>query len=188
MTLGGLLSDLRSRDIKLWVEGDKLCYSAASGALTPALAAELAEHKTEILRFLGATQIADSHILRIARGGNPPLSFAQQRLWFLDQIHPQGARYNISHAVRLSGTVDVTALQKSLDMIVKRHEILRTNIDVADGSPVQVISESQPVPLLVTDLSEWSADKREAEMYRSIHYETRRPFNLSSDLMLRAGS
>src|SRR3990172_8011733 len=76
---------------------------------------------------------------------NLPLSFAQQRLWLLDQIEPNTPLYNIPTAVRLSGALNIEALQKTLDAIVARHEVLRTTFVSVDGGPVQVISESRSV-------------------------------------------
>jgi amino acid adenylation domain-containing protein/FkbM family methyltransferase len=87
--------------------------------------------------------------------------------------------------MRLNGPLNMEALQKSLDAILSRHEILRTNIAVMDGNPTQVITESRSIKLSVIDLSQWSNRDHQAEMHRLVNAEARRPFNLSSDLMLR---
>src|SRR5262249_45101737 len=79
-------------------------------------------------------------IERISRDGVLPLSFAQQRLWFLDQLQPGSAFYNIPAALRLTGKLDVDALRRSLSEIVRRHESLRTTFEIVDGEPVQVIA------------------------------------------------
>ena len=118
--------------------------------------------------------------------GPHPLSFAQQRLWFLDQMVPDSPAYNIPQAIQISGALDVEALQKTLDALVARHEVLRTTFAAVDGSPVQVITESRSVELSVTDLREWPPTEREVEAQRLIVEHVRRPFNLSQDLMLRA--
>src|SRR5687767_15422204 len=86
-----------------------------------------------------------------------PLSAAQRRLWFLDQLEPRSSRYNVSLAARLSGTLDVEALRQSLDAIVRRHDVLRTTFTTIDGSPVQVVAPFAPVPLPVTDLGDLPA-------------------------------
>src|SRR6266699_6152331 len=79
-------------------------------------------------------------ITRSRRNGTAPLSFAQQRLWFLDQLAPGSPVYNISEGLRLKGALDVTALEQSLKEIVRRHEAVRTTFRAVDGQPVQVIS------------------------------------------------
>src|SRR3990172_5937896 len=118
--------------------------------------------------------------------GPCPLSFAQQRLWFLDQIEPNTPLYNIPTAVRLSGALNIEALQKTLDAIVARHEVLRTTFVSVDGGPVQVIAESRSVEMSVIDLSEWPKAEQGAEVQHLLDEEAKRPFNLSQDLMLRA--
>ena len=114
------------------------------------------------------------------------LSFAQQRLWFLDQLEPNGCVYNLPHAWRLTGQLNIEAIKRSLDAIVSRHEAIRTIFVLQDASPIQVIRESRPVELSVDDLSEATEGDREAELQRLLREEARRPFNLAGDLMLRA--
>src|SRR5689334_24838147 len=72
-----------------------------------------------------------------------PLSFAQQRLWFLHLLDPQTAAYNMPFALRLSGQLDISALERTLNEIVRRHEVLRTTFDALDGEPVQLIAASR---------------------------------------------
>jgi amino acid adenylation domain-containing protein len=114
-----------------------------------------------------------------------PLSYAQQRLWFLDQIEPNSSLYNIPRAVRLTGPLNVEALQQSLDTILARHEALRTMFASIDGSPVQIVAEPRSVDLPIVDLGELQAADREAEVRRLCTKEAQRPFDLSSDLMIR---
>lgn len=186
MTVSEFLSHLRSKEIELSIDGDKLCYSAPPGGLSPALARELAKRKTELLQFLRATDFANAPIARTSRDRNLPLSFAQQRLWFLDQLAPETSLYNISKAIRLNGPLNLEALQKTLDTIVARHEILRTRIVAIDGIPTQTISESGSAKLEIIDLSKRTDGSDQAELHRLIDGEARRPFNLFSDLMVRA--
>jgi amino acid adenylation domain-containing protein len=115
-----------------------------------------------------------------------PLSFAQQRLWFFSQLDPASPLYNIPFTVRLKGPLNVPALQSALDAIVVRHEVLRTHFISEDGSPVQVIAEPSPVQLTQTDLSRESGDAREAKLKELVAAESRRPFDLARDLMVRA--
>jgi amino acid adenylation domain-containing protein len=181
-----LLSDLHRKDIKLWAEGDKLRYSAPPGMLTPTLRAELSQQKEELLRLLRGSDISQSPILPAARDRNLPLSFAQQRLWFLDQLEPGSPLYIISTALRLRGRLKVEALQQSLETIVARHEVLRTNFITIAGNPSQVIGSHPSVPLPVVDLSLLLERDCEAEAQRLATEEAQRPFDLAADLMLRA--
>src|SRR5262249_21318173 len=85
-------------------------------------------------------------------GWRPPLSFAQQRMWFIDQLIPNSPLYNIPHAARLEGGLDLDVLERVINEIVRRHEVLRTRFEVEDGEPVQVIDEWEHRRLKVEDL------------------------------------
>jgi amino acid adenylation domain-containing protein/non-ribosomal peptide synthase protein (TIGR01720 family) len=115
-----------------------------------------------------------------------PLSFAQRRLWFLDQFEPNTALYNIPLALRLDGALDVATLQRTLSEIVRRHKALRTSFSAQDGEPYQVVSPEYTVPLPVVDLRPVACDVREAEALRVANEEARRPFDLSHGPLLRA--
>src|SRR5262245_16301734 len=123
-----LLAYLRNLDVKLRADGDHLRINAPRGALTPALRTELAEHKVEILAFLHNTQLAIHSTLPpispISRDRDLPLSFTQQRLWFLGQLDPESTAYNMPAAYRLNGPLHMAALEQSLSEIVRRHETL----------------------------------------------------------------
>ncbi len=118
--------------------------------------------------------------------GPCPLSFAQQRLWFLNQLTPDSPLHNIASAVRLGGALDLPALQQSLDLLVARHEALRTTFAFQRGSPVQIIAGSRPADVTVVDLRAWPAAPRETELGRLLRQEAGRPFDLTRDLLLRA--
>ncbi|MFQ3633045.1 condensation domain-containing protein, partial [Roseiflexus sp.] len=120
-----------------------------------------------------------------------PTSFAQQRLWFLDQFEPGSPFYNIPLAVRLQGQLDSDILHRALIEIVHRHEILRTTFAKLDGQPMQLITPVEALgddllPLPVTDLSRLPDDQREAEMYRLATWEAQRPFDLRAGPLIRA--
>ncbi|HEV3468925.1 MAG TPA: amino acid adenylation domain-containing protein [Pyrinomonadaceae bacterium] len=114
-----------------------------------------------------------------------PLSFAQQRLWFLHQMEPRGFAYNLRRAVRVDGALDAAALHRTLEALVERHESLRTNFAVVDGRPVQVIGEGRPVGLTFIDLRERPDVRSEEEIEDLLRRESQRPFDLSKDLLLR---
>ena len=114
-----------------------------------------------------------------------PLSFAQQRLWFLDQYEPNNILYNIPAAIRLNGVLDVTALERSLNEILKRHEALRTTFAMVSDRPVQVINEAQDLRLTVVELRDTSPQKNEATAARLAAEEAQVPFNLAEGPLLR---
>jgi amino acid adenylation domain-containing protein len=115
-----------------------------------------------------------------------PLSFAQQRLWFLSQLQPDSAAYNIPGAVRLAGPLDVDALERTLNEIMRRHEALRTRFAAGDQEPLQVVDDEQTCALPVEDLSWLPPEEREEEARRLAVAEARQPFDLARSPMLRA--
>jgi amino acid adenylation domain-containing protein len=113
------------------------------------------------------------------------LSYAQQRLWFLDQLAPGSVAYNVPSAVRLKGRLDVEALRRTLDEVVRRHEVLRTTFVAVNGEPVQVIALPSRLELPVMDLSKLPEEEREAEARQLVAAEAQRPFDLSVGPLLR---
>ncbi|WP_375765651.1 amino acid adenylation domain-containing protein [Archangium gephyra] len=122
---------------------------------------------------------------RAERTGPLPLSFAQQRLWFLDQLEPGTAHYNIPAGLRLVGALDTGALQRAFDELLRRHESLRTTFRAEQGEPVQVILPPFSLPLAVVDLRDVPGPEREAEARRLTTQEARRPFELATGPLLR---
>ncbi|HVG10073.1 MAG TPA: amino acid adenylation domain-containing protein, partial [Thermoanaerobaculia bacterium] len=143
----------------------------------PALS-DLAARVEKALRT--GTGSAAPPLVPISREGELPLSFAQQRLWFLDQLDPDNSIYNIQVALRIEGPLDGAVLALCLGEIVRRHEVLRTVYAAPEGSPVQVIQPAAPFPLQVVDLSE-----REALALAVAEEEGARPFDLARGPVLR---
>ena len=114
-----------------------------------------------------------------------PVSFAQQRLWFIDQLIPGNVVYNVPTVIRLTGIVNLTALEQTFNEIVRRHETLRTTFKVQSGQPVQAIAPSLTIPLSVLDLRQLPTDERPTEAKRAIAAEIEHPFDLSSGPLLR---
>ncbi|WP_163869877.1 condensation domain-containing protein, partial [Myxococcus eversor] len=117
-------------------------------------------------------------------GASPPLSFSQQRLWFLDQLEPGSAAYNMPVALQLDGALRVDALEQALSELVRRHESLRTCFKSVEDTPVQVISPPASLVLSVVDLS--SHESREAEVHRLVEQEACKAFDLANGPLLRA--
>ncbi len=114
-----------------------------------------------------------------------PLSFAQQRLWFLDQLLPGLSAYNIAGTLRLDGALDLAALARSLDEIVRRHEALRTTIQAVDGQAVQVVAQRLSISLPMVDLTGLSADERESIALALATEEANLPFDLATGPLVR---
>jgi len=121
----------------------------------------------------------------VPRDGHLPLSFAQQRLWVLDQLQPHSPLYVVPAALRLHGPLDRNALQRSLSVLVQRHEPLRTRFVSVDGQPVQQIASNLPLPLAVVDLQALPVAARELEAERLAATEAQRPFDLAVAPLLR---
>ncbi len=115
-----------------------------------------------------------------------PLSFAQQRLWFLDQLEPGSAFYNIFAPVRLKGRLNLPALERTLTEIARRHEVLRTTFPMVDGRAVQMIAPAAPLFLPVTDLTHLPPERRETEARRMAEEEAQLPFDLARGPLMRA--
>ena len=114
------------------------------------------------------------------------LSFAQQRLWFLDQLEPGNLFYNMPMAVRIEGDLDISALEYSLNEIVRRHEVLRTTYVAVDGEPQQVITPDLAINMPLIDLPDMPTLVAETEAQTLATAEARKPFDLATGPMLRA--
>ncbi|AFY82810.1 non-ribosomal peptide synthetase [Oscillatoria acuminata] len=124
-------------------------------------------------------------IVPTSRGETAPLSFAQQRLWFLDRLDPGSPSYNLPRAVRITGKLNPTALEQCFTEIVRRHEILRTQFVTVNRHPVQQIIPATPFTLPVIDLQGLSPEDCEAEVRRLTEAEAGQGFNLESSRLLR---
>ncbi|MEH2324932.1 MAG: amino acid adenylation domain-containing protein [Nostoc sp.] len=185
-----LLSYLRSLDIKIFIDGEKFRCNAPEGTLTLEVRAAIQERKAEIIEFLKATNRTNKQSFRplvpISRSENLPLSFAQQRLWFLDQLIPNNPFYNIPVALHLTGSLNKAALEQSFNEIVRRHEALRTNFVIQSGQPVQLINPALTITLPIIDLRQLPQAEREIQARQLTNQAAQHPFNLSTDLLLQA--
>ncbi|MCA1635271.1 MAG: amino acid adenylation domain-containing protein [Acidobacteria bacterium] len=147
--------------------------------------AGLARH-VEAGKSAGAGPAAPA-ITRAPRDGALPLSFAQQRLWFLHRVAPESPFYNIPVAVRLTGALDAAALERAINEIVRRHEALRTTFQTVGRQPAQIVAPRLTLGLPVSDISALGAEEHEARLQALIADEARRPFDLARGPLLRAG-
>ena len=190
MSVFELLSSLHDLGVRVWVEGEGLRYSAPKGALTPDLLARMRQHKADIIEFLRKAELSSGATLppikRAPRTGNLPLSFAQQRLWFLNQLKSESAAYSIPLAGHLTGPLNVAALAESLTEIVRRHEALRATFETVDGQAVQKINPARAFDLPIIDLQGLPEDERRAESQRLVIEQADTPFDLTRAPLMRA--
>ncbi|MFI5477049.1 amino acid adenylation domain-containing protein [Streptomyces cacaoi] len=152
---------------------------------------ELFEHPV-LRRFaaavdaVGAAPAAAGAIGRHPEGSAAPLSYAQQRLWFLDQLQPGRPDYNIPVVVRLDGPLDTGSLTDALGRVVHRHQVLRSRIAVEGGRPVQVVEPDDVLVTEVTDLSALPGEQAEAQALDLARADAATPFDLGSAPLLRA--
>ena len=186
VTAAALLDRLRARDIKIILDAGQLRISAPRGELDDVLRATIVARRAEIIAALESSGIAaptatgnDDSIHRISRDGPLPLSSAQQRLWFLDQLDPGLSHYNIGNAVRCSGPLNLPAMRQAINHVVERHESFRTRIGQREGDPwLEILEESQTTVEFV-DMSATSARTYEADARELVETILRKPFDMA---------
>ncbi len=189
MNIEQLVADLTKQGVKLWVEGEQLRANAPKGVLTPDTRDLLANHKAELILLLhekNAATDTDLPLIKAERPQNLPLSFAQERLWLLNQLEPDNPFYNEQTAIKLHGKLNVVALEQSLNKIIARHEALRTNFCTFNEQPVQVIADSLTLSVPVVDLTELPESEREIACQQLARTEATRTFDLASSPLIRA--
>ena len=184
----GFLDELRLRQVSLWLEHDRLRYRAPKDGLTEELFTQLKARKPEIIAFLKQAntqhQAQIPPITAIDRDHPLPLSFAQQRLWFLQQLDPHSTSNNMPVVVRFEGSLNIEILEKSVQEVMRRHEVLRSRFPTVKGQPTVVV-EQDTITLPIVDLRRMPASEREAEAHRQATEEARQPFNLAKGPILR---
>ena len=171
-----LYERMEARGVRLVLEGDALRVSAPKGLLDERLRAELTANKPQLLELLRARAPLVPH--RTPRDGRLPVSAAQQRLWFLNQVDPGNAAYNIAGAVRLLGRLDRAAFDRALADLIDRHEALRTRISERDGSPWLEISDAARARVDWLDLSGEPPAEAEARVQRLANELGRSAFDM----------
>jgi amino acid adenylation domain-containing protein len=184
------LNQLRQHGVELWAEDGRLRYSAPKGILNDDALDELRARKQEIIDLLAAEKQAASGsgaIQPIPRDGLLPLSFAQQRIWFLDELEPDNPFYNVTLAKRIRGKVDTSVLRRALKQLIDRHEALRATCINTDSGPGLKLTPPEEIDpngswLIIEDLP---AGTSETELLERVNNEVRPPLPLSHVPLLR---
>ena len=187
------LAQLAGQDVKLWVEEGKLRCNAPQGVLTAELQRELASRKQELLEFFarGQAGAGKTGIGRRPADRPIPLTHGQERIWSLAKMEPGSSVYNVPTVFKLSGPLDVAALEKALTALLQRHAVLRTVFPGSDlAAALQVIQPAGDVVLPVTaigrDLRKLPPEQAKREVARLLQQEVRGPFDLEQGPLWRA--
>lgn len=186
MTITELIEFLYKKNIYFHVKDNKLQIQAPQGSMTDELLALLNKNKSDLIKYIMSVQ-TDRKVIKPVEEKSGALSFAQQRFWLLDQIDGGGVHYNMPRALKLTGKLNIEALNKAFTSIIDRHESLRT-IFIAgeDGQPLQIVKNDIVFVIPIIDLSTFSDNERRLKLSTLLAEEANALFDLSCDLMLRA--
>ncbi|MBE9211188.1 amino acid adenylation domain-containing protein [Plectonema cf. radiosum LEGE 06105] len=183
------LLDLSCLDIKLWVEEGRLRCNAPKGTLTPEIRTHLSERKAEIISFLQQINLNSNSsfesISPVPRNQELPLSFAQQRLWFLYQLEGGNSTYNLPLTLEITGNLNIAALEQAIREILRRHEILRTHIVIVNDNPMQVIDPEIDFNLELIDLEDLPSASKFTTVKQLATKEGDKPFDLINSPLVR---
>ena len=187
MNISALISRLKDQDIVLRLDGDQLKINAPKGVVKSDLQAEILANKSEIIAYIKTAQAAIlTPIEHVEKGDVYPLSYAQQRLWFLNQYEPDSSAYTIVDTREFFFDLNISAFEKGITEIVRRHSSLRTIFQTDNtNQPVQRILPLTPFKLHVVDLDAIPAGLQEQEAQRRITQQTQTPFDLSKGPLFR---
>lgn len=173
--------------ITLILDGDDLLVEGRTDLLTPDLISQLRQKKPQLIRYLRNATLQTSSIQPRPSGASEicPLSFAQQRIWFLDQFDTNNAFYNMAASVRLSGKLDGAALHQTLNEVVRRHQVLRTRFGMHNDEPIQIVVSMPDLPLPMDDLSHLPPNVRDVQACRATQTEAETPFDLAKGPVIR---
>lgn len=185
MNLNQFLTELSDLGVKLWTDGDQLRVRSPKGVLTQKQRDLLTLHKTELITLLRSSNMSASDIdlplVRIEKHLDLPVSFGQQSMLFLNGLDRENPFYNVSFSMRIIGSLSVTALEQSINEIIRRHEAIRTTFLMVEGAPMQAIAPKLTITLPVVDLQ----GLLETEVQLLITKSVRQAFNLEKDPLLR---
>jgi Condensation domain/TubC N-terminal docking domain len=180
-----ILSELRQLDIHVSVEGDRLRCSAPPGRLTKELARSLAKHKAEIIEALCISKTPSSIPRRSERNKPIPLSFAQERLWFQQNLKPESTALNITATRRFPIAVNGELMKRAIDALAQRHEILRTCIAETDGVFAQDVRESLSPSVETYDMVRFAAAEQASAVESTIRKFAERRFSFTNESLFR---
>ncbi|MGY3450251.1 amino acid adenylation domain-containing protein [Bradyrhizobium sp. USDA 4353] len=182
-----LLSSLRQDGVQIWSENGRVRYRAPKGVMTRERLDELRARQLEIATFLREASAAGDALppIEVRRSGDLPLSFAQERLWFLEQLGLATSSYHVAVAIRMDGDLNEEPLRKTFEAIVDRHEVLRTRFDNVAGQPRQIVESNSSCRLELIDLSALDEDEQAAEVDRESIVHATQPFDLQAGSPLR---
>ena len=191
MTVYSLMNKLHDKKIKLWEENGQLKFKAPKDALNDELRQQLVSNKSELVLFLQQASSTNNvpSITPIDREGRCdfPLSFAQERLWFMSQLDPDTASYTIPVATTIYGELDIVLVERAFNMIIKRHENLRTIFPCQQGKAVQRVLADFEMSFEVIDLTNYQSEELIHQKVREIcRTEANTPFNLETGPLIRA--
>ena len=190
MTVYELMAKLGAVGIKLWVEEGQLKFKAPKGALTPELKQNLIDNKQSVIDFLSEARVSEgsseSSIPKVDRGSVIPLSHAQQRLWFIEQLTPGSSTFHIPAALYLTGILDISALERAFLKLIQRHEALRTVFLLQGEEPTQVVREIEHFSIPFESLMDIAEAERLRAVKARVEKEVRTSFDLSIGPLIRA--
>ena len=188
MSIAEILTQATQRQIHLYVEDSALKFKAPKGALTPDLASMIKQHKAAIIDHLQRASVSEAKVIRdaIRSDGQTqgPLSSAQQRLWFIDQLQGGSAEYNLPVALRLKGQLNRQWAEQAMTQVIERHEILRTvYVEQGDGV-LQCVQPNEPFCFQVADLTAISALEQQAQLKKYFAQAQQQIFSLQHDRLV----
>ena len=182
-TIVEFVCHLSSLGITLEADENRLRCQSPEGILTPTLRQEIGDRKPELLQFLQQAKQSKSTahlpIQPVARDGHLPLSFAQQRLWFLHYLSPDSCSYNTLEILQIQGPLNLTVLEQSLGELINRHEIFRTTFPTVSGEPIQAIAPPDSFRLKVDNYQDLSPNQQSAKIQQTAELEAEQAFDLT---------
>ncbi|NND71102.1 MAG: amino acid adenylation domain-containing protein [Rhodothermales bacterium] len=190
MNLQSLISELRTRQVKVWVDGEKLRYRTADGTLPSELRECVKQYRQELIEFLQQDDPSLSKaraITPVDRDSKLPLSFVEERLWFISSLSHDKPVFQALNAYRITGQLDPVLLERSLLNLVSRHEILRTRYVLEEGRLSRKIDEPDSFSLARSEIKHSATSSTDDELERLLQLERSRKINLTEECSFQAG-